>query len=145
LRRSLDGAYGAITAQFHVDPFALGGQTAADEARWLEGTLDYAASQGIPILSALEWLHFTEVRHDASLESIQWQPTEQRLSFDLVAHDDRDVALAAMVPLLHGEAELAEIELDGVAVEHSVRRVGGVDYGWVSVPAGFHQVVATYG
>jgi uncharacterized membrane protein len=144
LQRSVDGAYGAITAQFHVDPFALGGQAGAEEARWLEGTLDYAAAQGIPIWSALEWLRFTEVRHDASLGGIQWHRGQQRLTFDLVAQDDADVALTVMTPLHHGEAELVQIELDGVAIGHSLRRVGGVDFGWVSVQAGLHQVVVTY-
>jgi hypothetical protein len=143
LRRSLDGAYGAITAQFHVDPFALGGQVAGEEAHWLEGTLDYAAAQGIPIWSALEWLRFTEVRHDANLMNVQWHPASGRLSFDLVAQAVPGIELSVMVPLQHAEARLVQIEVDGVPVEHHTRELGGVSYGWVSVSAGSHQVMAT--
>jgi hypothetical protein len=144
LRRSLDGAYGAITAQFHVDPFVFGGQVASEEAHWLEGTLDYAAAQGIPIWSALEWLRFIEVRHDANLVDIQWHSASHRLSFDLVAQSAPDLALTVMVPQHHGNAGLAQVEVDGVPVEHRVRELGSGKYGWVSTPAGFHQVVATF-
>ena len=45
---------------------------AAEEARWLEGTLDYAAGQGIPIWSAAQWLQFTKIRHDSDFEKVQW-------------------------------------------------------------------------
>jgi hypothetical protein len=144
LRRSLDGAYGAITAQFHVDPFVLGGQVASDEAHWLEGTLDYAVAQDIPIWSALEWLRFIEVRHDANLVDVQWHPASHRLSFDLAAQAASDLALAVMVPLRHRDARLAQVEVDGVPVEHRTRELGSVNYGWVSTSAGFHRVVATF-
>jgi hypothetical protein len=144
LRRSLDGAYGAITAQFHVDPFVLGGQAASEEAHWLEGTLDYAAAQGIPIWSAVEWLRFIDVRHDANLVDVQWHPASHRLSFDLAAQAASDLALAVMVPLRHRDARLAQVEVDGVPVEHRTRELGSVNYGWVSTSAGFHRVVATF-
>jgi hypothetical protein len=144
LRRSLDGAYSAITAQFHVDPFVLGGQVASEEAHWVEGTLDYAATQGIPIWSALEWLRFIEVRHDANLENVLWHPTSHRLSFDLVARVAPDLALTVMIPLRHGNAGLIQVEVDGVPVEHRLRELGSVNYAWVSASAGSHQVVATF-
>jgi hypothetical protein len=143
LRRSLDGAYSAITTQFHVDPFAIGGQAYTDEARWLEGTLDYAAAQGIPIWSALEWLRFTEVRHDANLVDVQWHPASRRLSFGLVAQAVPGIELSVMVPLRHAETRLVQIEVDGVPVEHHTRELGNLSYGWVSLSAGFHHVVAT--
>jgi len=145
LRRSLDGAYSAIVAQFHVDPFAIGGQPAAEATRWLEGTLDYAAEQGIPIWSAEEWLHFTEVRHDAELEEVQWHPEAQRLSFRLKARPAPHVELTVMLPLWHEGAKLAQAEVNRQPVQHGQRMVGGVSYGWISVPAGSYQVVATYG
>jgi hypothetical protein len=145
LRRSLDGAYGAITAQFHVDPFVLGGQAASEEAHWLEGTLDYAAVQGIPIWSAKEWLRFTEIRHDARLEEVMWHQATKCLSFGLKAYDAPDVELSVMVPSQHGDAQLVQMEVDGLALEHRARKLGRVNYGWLSVGAGTHEVVATYG
>jgi hypothetical protein len=144
LRHSLDGAYSALTGQFHVDPFAIGGQAYADEAHWLEGTLDYAAAQGVPIWSALEWLRFTETRRAASLVGLQWNSVQKRLSFDLAAPTASDSELAVMLPLRHGEVALVQVELDGLLVQHQVRKVGGVSYGWISTPAGSHRVAATY-
>jgi hypothetical protein len=144
LRRSLDGAYSAVAAQFHVDAFAFGGSTASEAARWLEGTLDYAAAQGIPIWSATEWLRFTEARHDAALDEIQWIPSARRLSFQLVTPSIPEVELSLMLPLQHVDARLDRVEVDGVTAEHHAREVGGVTYGWVSMQAGTHQVVATY-
>lgn len=144
LRRSMAGDYCAIAANFHVDPFAVGGEWVAEATRWLEGTLDYAAAQGIPIWSAADWLRFTETRHDANLEDIQWHPGLGRMSFNLMARTTPDVALSVMVPLRHGENRLVQIEVDGQAIGHNIRQVGGVDYGGVSVFAGPHQVAAAY-
>jgi hypothetical protein len=144
LRRSLDGDYCAIVGQFHVDPFAVGGKWVAEARRWLEGTLDYAVAQAVPIWSAADWLHFTETRHDAKIENVQWQPNARRLSFKLVARTATDVGLTAMVPFSHDGFKLVQLEVDGSAVEHKTRTVGGVTYGWISVPAGSQQVVATY-
>jgi hypothetical protein len=145
LRRSLDGAYGAITAQFHVDPFVLGNQTTSEAAHWLEGTLDYAAAQGIPIWSAKEWLRFTEIRHDARLEEVIWHQATKCLSFSLRACDAPDVELSVMVPSRHGDAQLIQMEVDGLAAEHCTRKLGEVNYEWLSVGAGMHRMVATYG
>ena len=144
LRRSLAGDYSAIATNFHVDPFAVGGEYASEATHWLEGTLDYAAANGVPIWSAADWLHFTEVRHDAQIENVQWQPDARRLSFKLAAQTAPDVALTAMVPFSHAGFKLAQLEVDGSVVEHNTRTVGGVNYGWISVPAGSQQVVAAY-
>jgi hypothetical protein len=144
LQRSLQGDFSAIAAQFHVDPFAVGEDYAVEAAKWLEGTLDYAALQGIPIWSAEEWLHFTEIRHDANLENVQWNPIAGRLSFQLVAQTALDIELAVMMPMQHGKAQLIEVKLDGHSIAHRERIVGGARLGWVTVGAGSHQVVATY-
>ncbi len=144
LRSSLDGHYSAVVAQFHTDPFASSGESTAEAARWLEGTLDYAAALGIPIWSAAEWLRFTEIRHDATLEDVQWNSAARRLSFQLVTQPAPDMDLTVMVPLWHNGARLVQMEVDGQPVDYGERRVGGVTYGWVSIKAGSHRVVVTY-
>ena len=144
LDRSLAGGYNAVVAQFHIDPFASSGEFAAESARWLEGTLDYAAAHDVPICSAAEWLHFTEIRHDATLKKMQWDSAALRLSFQLEAQAVPEVELAVMIPARHGAARLAEVELDGNPAKHGERTVGGVSYGWVPVEAGSRRVVATY-
>ncbi len=145
LRSSLDRFPAAIVAQFHTDPFIQSGSDLANEAgHWMEGTLEYAATHGIPIWSAAEWLRFTEVRHDAALEEVQWHPETRRLSFQLVTQAVADAELTLMVPLEHGGARLSQVEVEGRPVPYSERRVGGIPYGCMSVRAGSYSVVATY-
>jgi hypothetical protein len=144
LKASAEADHSAIAANFHVDPFAVGGEWLPEARRWLEGTLDIATALDIPIWSAVDWLRFTEIRHDAGLENVQWEPGEGRLSFDLLAQDNSEVALTVMAPLHHDKADLVGLEVDGVTTGHGLRTVGGVEYGWVAVPAGFHQAVALY-
>jgi hypothetical protein len=130
---------------FYVAPFAADQNSRTQAERLLEGTLDYAVGQGIPIWSALQWLQFTEVRHNVNLEEVRWQPESQRLSFRLAAQAAPEVELAVMVPLQHGSANVAQVEVDGQPVEHRTRVVGGVAYGWVAIGADSHQVAVTYG
>jgi hypothetical protein len=145
LDHSLAGAYSAIVSQFHPDRFIAGYELGPASARWLEGTLDYAVAKGVPIWSALEWLRFTEVRHDADLADVQWHSAGKHLGFRLVAEAAPEVELTVMVPLQHGDATLVQVEIDGVVEKYGERAVGGVSYAWVPVEAGPHRVVATYG
>jgi hypothetical protein len=144
LQRSLGGDYCAIAANFHVDPFAVGGDWISEAIRWLEGTLDYAAANNIPIWTALDWLNFTETRHGAKFESVEWHPATGQLSFNLAARTVPDVVLTVMTPVRHGKLNLAHVEIDGLSLKHRTRKVGGVSYGWVSIPAGPHRLVVTY-
>jgi hypothetical protein len=146
LHRSL-ADHSAVVANFHADLYHVHATEPASHARaasWLEGTLDYAVAQSIPIWSAAEWLRFVEIRHDVDLEGIQWQPTAGRLSFQVSVQSPAEVDLTIMVPVQHGDVELAQLEVDGLAVGHRIRKVGGVGYAWASIQAGAHQVAATY-
>ncbi len=140
----LTSSHTAVGAQFHIDPFHNGGFGAEEARRWLEGTLDYAAAQHIPIWSAAAWLHFIEVRNAATLKAVTWQPTGQRLSFSMTAQADPTLALTVMVPSQHKQARLIQVEVDGQPVSHHERTVDGLSYGWLSIDAGAHQVAATY-
>jgi hypothetical protein len=144
LRRSVAGDHCAIAANFHVDPFEIGEQWMAQAERWLEGTLDLAVDYGVPIWSAEEWLHFTEMRHEAGLEHMKWQPAAGRLDFRLAALNTPAVELTVMAPLQHGGGNLSQIEIDGSPAVWQTREVGGMSYGWVSVSAGPHQLMVTY-
>ncbi len=139
----------AIAANFHSDlffvhPFAADERSYAEEARWVDGTLAYVAEYGIPIWSAARWLHFTEIRHNAQFDDIQWHAAASRLSLRLSSRQATDAELSVMVPLQHGETKVAQVEVDGKTARYEQRTVGGVAYAWVTVPAGVHQVVAIY-
>jgi hypothetical protein len=142
--QSLAGAHGALAAQFHVDPFLIGGQYAADAGRWLDGTLDAAAERGLPIWAAQDWLRFTELRHDAGLVGLRWEAAPRALTFRLEAAAEAGLELAVMVPRDHGGLRLDRLEVDGQAVTTGERAVGGVRYIWAVITAGPHQVSAYY-
>jgi len=92
----------------------------------------------------LEWLRFTEVRHDADLEEVRWDAASKRLTMQLAAAEAPEVELTVMLPLHHGEARLAQVEVDGRTIRHREQRLGAVDYGLISILAGRHQIAATY-
>ncbi|NJN98096.1 MAG: hypothetical protein HC875_30445 [Anaerolineales bacterium] len=149
LRRSLTEAPAAIAAQFHIDPIALSGFPisgfpATEALHWLEGTLDFAAAQGIPIWSAEKWLYFTEVRQSAKFDQFDWQAEAQRLSFRVTTLADAGGELAVMIPGEHNQAQLVELTIDEQPVIPQQRQVGGINYGWVTVASGPHQIVARY-
>lgn len=144
LARSLGGAYSALGAQFHVDPFAAGGTYASTAVGWLEGTLDYAARHGIPIWSASEWLRFVEIRDGTALGTLRWDPSARRLTFQLLSETEPAVQLTVMVPWRFGEATVSRVEVDGASIDYGEQRVDGQSYGWFSVGAGDHQVVVAF-
>jgi hypothetical protein len=144
LGTSIDNGYGPVVAQFHADGFDPGTTYYQDALAWAAGTLAYAAERGIPIWSAEQWLAFVEARHDAALYDSRWDEAAGRLTFQLEARTPADADLAVMLPRQHGEKWLAEIRVDGRAGQLDERRVGGVTYGWVSVPAGAHHLAASY-
>ncbi|NLE45693.1 MAG: hypothetical protein GX620_13305 [Chloroflexi bacterium] len=145
LNHSMAGAYSAVVAQFHVDPFASSGAFATEAIRWIEGTLDCAVAHNIPIWSAEEWLRFTEVRHNAVFESVEWRSANQCLEFHLAAEQIPGVVLSLMIPRWCEEKMLHQVEVDGQRVRHRERKVGGVEYGWFPVEAGNRYVAAIYG
>jgi hypothetical protein len=144
LSRSLKGTYSAIMTQFHIDPFANGGPGAVEAARWLEGTLAYAAANNIPIWPAQDWLFFTEARQAADFRDLNWHADEGRLTFKLVGPPSPQGRLTVMLPLQHSGKLLAEVVINGSKVEHRTRRLTGIDYGWFTVASDQSEVIATY-
>jgi hypothetical protein len=144
LRRSVARYPSAIVAQFHVDPYAVGGRYADLAGRWLAGTLDAAVERGIPIWSAEEWLAFVRARQDAALKDVAWDAAGRRLSFQWTAPDDLDAQLTVMVPLRHADMRLAEVELDGQVTVYHPRTLSGVEYACVSAQGGSHRALVRY-
>lgn len=138
------GDYCAIGSQFHIDPFQVGGEPAEKAAQFLDGTLRYAQEQGIPIWSAEEWLEFTQLRHDSTMQEMVWEPDAGRLGFSLLSKNDRDLTLEIMVPLRHNGQEISIIQVDGADSPYQNRVVGGVEYACVHVASPSHQFMISY-
>jgi len=151
MRLSLEKYPAALAAQFHVDPYEVGGAGAEAAARWMDGTFEYAASNGIPIVPTQEWLAFTETRHDAELSSVEWSADRNRLSFDLATRPASPSTplragpgVEVMIPARHAGAALRQVQIDGQQAETRERRLGNTLYAAFRAPAGQHEVEAAY-
>jgi len=137
--------YCAIGGQFHIDPFQLGGDPAEKGGVFLEGTLDYARQLGVPILSAQEWLGFTDLRHDTDFVNMVWDPNASTLTFNLLPRNPSDSTLTVLLPMRHTEKPIATVDVDGVTTSYSARLVlGSVEYVQVILSAQEHAIKVTY-
>ncbi|NLE77731.1 MAG: twin-arginine translocation signal domain-containing protein [Chloroflexi bacterium] len=144
LQRCVDEAGCAIAANFHSDPFAVGGPWVAEAEAWMKGTLEAAAGLGLPIWSAEEWLRFTEARSQACFRQVTWAADSGTMRCRLSMETTPGPAVAVMLPTQHAGAHLRQIEVDGVAVQHGTRQLAGTPYGWVAVSQGSHELAVHY-
>ncbi len=146
LDRSIkNGDYCAIAGQFHVDPFQVGGDPAEKGVIFLEGTLDYANQLGVPILSAQEWLGFTDLRHDANFTKIDWDPDAATLNFIMRPLKQSDSTLTVLLPTHYVDKALSTASVDGVTSLTSNRLVlGGAEYAQIIVSAKEHIIKSAY-
>ena len=139
------GDYCAIGGQFHIDPFQLEGDPAEKGGIFLEGTLDYANQLGVPILSAQEWLEFTDLRHDANFTDLVWDSNASTLTFSLLPPNQPDSTLTVLLPLHYTDKTLSITSVDGVTTSLSARLVlGGVEYALIIVSAQEHSFILKY-
>jgi hypothetical protein len=142
--RSLNGGYAAIAAIFHTDPFAEGEIWAAKEAKWMDGTLEYVASKGVPIWSGEMWLDFVEARHNSRMENIRWIQEENRLNFVINIPELRSNAMSILLPLEYSNTGLSGLEVNGHAIEFVEHTLGAQKYARFEVGAGESTVEAYY-
>ena len=134
----------AITANFHTDPFDVGGESAEKAAAFLDGTLAAAAERNVPIWTAERWLRFTETRHDSVFNQLEWKPSERKLIIRINCPQTTADRLSFMLPLHHNSGHLAAIEVDGNSIVFANRSVGGVEYGCTLIDPGIHEVIGYY-
>ncbi|MDX1377890.1 MAG: hypothetical protein R3307_03505, partial [Anaerolineales bacterium] len=137
--------YCAIGGQFHVDPFQLGGDPAEKGRTFLEDTLDYANELGVPILSAQEWLDFTDLRHDSNFTDVVWDANASTLTFNLLPPNKPDAALTVLLPAKYADKTLSSVSVDSVTTSHSTRLViSSIEYIQIIVTAQEHTFKAEY-
>jgi len=137
--------YCAIGGQFHVDPFQMGGDPAEKGGIFLEGTLDYAQQIGIPILSAQEWLDFTDLRHESNFTDMLWDSNASTLTFNLLPLNQPVSTLTVLIPTQYAEKNLSTTSVDGVKTSpHAHLVLGGTEYAQIIVSAQEHKLIAYY-
>lgn len=147
-RRQIDRAVerfpSALGLQSHFDPYAFSPEKAALERDWLDGILSHAAARGVAIMSAEQWLAFTEMRDQAEMHNLTWNEADGVLTFEAVVDGESRHALMLLLPLEHRQRALCQVTIDSVLAHAEQKRVGGVAYGAVALAAGRRQVRAYY-
>ena len=139
------GDYCAIGGQFHIDPFQLGGDPAEKGRIFLEGTLNYANELDVPILSAQEWLWFTDARHESNFDAVTWNASASSLTFNLLPSESLLSTLTVLIPTTHAGKFISSISIDGVTTLIKTRLVlGGVEYAQAIVPSKKMTIKAAY-
>jgi hypothetical protein len=132
------GGYAAIATQWHVDYY-----TFAEVKLWIEATMDYAASLGVPLWTAERWLNYTTARAATTLTGLSWSAGAKQLSFTAdvpVSSEPQSLAL----PGAFGGFGLTSVTVDGAAVTAVEQQITGRPVRFLSVGPGSHALVATY-
>lgn len=100
--------------------------------------------RGVAIMSAEQWLAFTEMRDQAEMYNLTWNEAEGVLTFEAVVDGESQHALMLLLPLEHRQRALRQVTIDSVLANAAQKRVGGVAYGAVALAAGRRRVRAYY-
>jgi hypothetical protein len=144
MQHSLQGGYAAITAIFHTDPFDAGGQAEENLSAWLDGTLSFAQTQNIPILSGEEWCKFSDGRRKSAIRNVAWDSSGQRFSANIGVAVPAGSVLTLMLPAQQRTTKLTRLVVDGEIVQTWTQRLGAVEYICAGLTPGDHTLKATY-
>jgi hypothetical protein len=127
-----EGYYGAFTANLHVDD--------GSDAEIISGQIiSSAQARGVPVISALQLLQWTDGRNASTFRSITWNTN--KLTFDIAVGTHTN-GLQAMLPMSSPVGGLTEITLNGAPVSYVPQRIKGIQYAIFSALPGSY--VATY-
>lgn len=139
INASQNGDYAALMTQFHIDYYGFGSPQV-----WAEGTMAYAQSLDIPLWNADRWLSFTETRHDAEYNNVDWQNGTGILTFDLAAAATPSLNLTTILPLTYSGRTLQTVTVDNAPASFTIQTIKGTQVAFVNTTAGNHTFQATY-
>ncbi|MCC6177660.1 MAG: hypothetical protein IT305_20350, partial [Chloroflexi bacterium] len=132
--RAISQDHAAVTMQAHADYGALD---------WLDGTLAYAQSKGLPIWTAERWLDFTTARQSAIVDQLSWDANTRVLRFCVSASGDQP-SLTLLVPAAYGGQGVASIVVGGQTVAPVGLNLKGFGYTAFTVASGTRPVTVAY-
>jgi hypothetical protein len=133
------GGYSAIATNFHVDYYLR-----EQVKPWVDGTLAYAAAQGIPMWTAGRWLNFTQARAATTMSNLAWTPASGLFSFTITVPGGAE-AQPVLLPAAFGGVPLARVTVDGTTVAPQALTVNGQTLQMIQVTGGAaRQVTARY-
>lgn len=132
------GHYSAVATQFHVDYYAF-----TEVRPWVQKTLDYAVSLGIPIWTAERWLAYTEARSATRLRNLDWLPGARVLRFSATVPAGSEPQTVAL-PATYANRALSGVAIDGSPAATTQQTIYGRLTRFLSMPAGLHSVEVAY-
>lgn len=143
LARAVNGAYAALGAQFHFDPFAVPGAWTAGAGRYLEGVLGRSQARGLPILAATHWLAFTQARAAARFSEMRFDAAAGNFACT-VQMDQSASGLTLLLPVQKGALHLAALQANRKQIAFTTRKVGATLYAVVRLDGAETAVEARY-
>ncbi len=113
------GGYSALTTQFHADYYPFG-----EVQPWVNGTMDYATSLGIPMWTAERWLNFNLARAATTLGQPTWNGTTRQLAFTVGVPAGGE-AQTLTVPATYAGRLVSAVTVDGVTTAFTALTIGG--------------------
>jgi hypothetical protein len=134
----------AFAAQFHFDPFALGGDIALEAEKFLLGSLEHAVNFGVPIWNAENWLLFNENRSRVGLSDFVWNSDEKKWVVNLFAPGFNEAQYSLLIPVRFGSIHLAEILVDNLETSSITKSLFGLQYELITLSEGNHVLELIY-
>ena len=144
LEQSLLKYPAAICGQFHADPIALGGEIAEEERRFMEGTLDFAQTYGIPIISAKKWLEFLDLRCNSLITDVKLYEEEKAFDIFIKAPEGGEWKIPMLIPEVWSGYVAETIDVNGNQIVPLKLSLTGIKYLFVNLPAGSAKVRITF-
>jgi hypothetical protein len=127
IRRAVSGAFAALGAQFHFDPFAVPGPWTAGAGAYLDGVLASCQAHGAPIMAAQPWLDFTRVRAAAQIGDFESAADGVRHRFTIRV-DAHDIGITLLIPLQNDQRPLTNLQANRKQIPIRERKVGDTLY-----------------
>lgn len=141
--RAVSGAFAAIGAQFHFDPFAVPGSWTDGAKRYLDGVLEGCQAHGVPILAAQRWLDFTRMRSSAQVTHFQFVQATGRLLL-AVRLDASNIDATLLIPVENDGHLLANLQANRKQIPIQTRKVGDTLYAIIRLDSSDLAIDAQY-
>ncbi|MGE3508976.1 MAG: Calx-beta domain-containing protein, partial [Vicinamibacterales bacterium] len=130
-----------IPTQWHVDYYTWG-----EVQPWVDGTMEYAQANNVPMWTGERWLRYTEARDATLISGTTWSSTLRQLQFTVTVPTGAE-AQTVMVPTLYAGNQLVDVRVNGTVTAVTTQLLNGRSESMFSVApsSGGASVIVTYG
>jgi hypothetical protein len=143
IRSAVSGAYAALGAQFHLDPFAVPGPWTTGAGIYLDGVLKSCQARGVPVLAAQHWLDFARARSAIRFDGFH-SAVESGQAHFVVHVNAPGVGAILLVPVQNQASLLTDLQANRKQIPIQKRVVGDTLYAIVSLDSGEATIDTRY-